>query len=76
MALPQLTPRTPQYIIQIAADDITRLRRTDVFRVLEGCTEGELRKTAHFSRVNRPDLADEVDSSLRDLAAEKAPSTD
>jgi len=50
--------RTPQYIIKIAADDVTRLRKIDVFRVLENCRGEEVQKTAHFIRVNRPELSD------------------
>ena len=46
--------RTPQYIIKIAADDVTRLRKIDVFRVLENCRGEEVQKTAHFIGVNRP----------------------
>jgi hypothetical protein len=48
--------RTPQYIIKIAAEDVSRLRKIDVFRVLENCRGEEVQKTAHFIRVNRPNF--------------------
>jgi hypothetical protein len=63
--------RTPQYIIKIAADDVTRLRKIDVFRVLENCRGEEVQKTAHFIRVNRPELSDEVVSCLQDIQAQE-----
>ena len=64
--------RTPQNIIKIAADDVTRLRKIDVFRVLESCRGEEVQKTAHFIRVNRPELSDEVVSCLEDIRAQEA----
>ena len=59
--------RTPQYIVKIAAEDVTRLRKIDVFRVLENRRGEEVQKTAHFIRVNRPELSDEVVSCLEDI---------
>ena len=62
--------RTPQSIIKIAADDVTELRKVDVFRVLENCDADELQRTAHFIKVNRPELVDEVGNCLTELLAQ------
>jgi hypothetical protein len=55
-----LKKRTPEYIIKIAAGDVSKLRRTDVFRVLESCSDHELAGVAAYTVVNRPDLIGEV----------------
>ena len=61
-------PRQPQYILKIAADDITKLRRIDVFRVLENCSPDELSNTENFITANRPELKAEVDDCLAELS--------
>jgi hypothetical protein len=63
--------RNPEYIIKIAADDISKLRRVDVFRVLENCSDEELNATAEHIKTKRPDLELEVSSSLSDISAER-----
>jgi hypothetical protein len=63
--------RKPEYIIKIAADDISKLRRVDVFRVLDNCSDEELNATAEHIKTNRPDLAIEVTSSLGDISADR-----
>ena len=61
-------PCEPHYILQIAADDITKLRRIDVFRVLENCSPDELSRTANYITANRPDLKTEVDDCVAELS--------
>ena len=63
--------RNPEYIIKIAADDISKLRRVDVFRVLDNCSDEELKATAEHIKTNRPDLSIEATSSLSDISAER-----
>jgi hypothetical protein len=63
--------RNPDYIIKIAADDISKLRRVDVFRVLDNCSDEELKSTAEHIKAKRPDLELEVSSSLSDISAER-----
>jgi hypothetical protein len=63
--------RNPEYIIKIAADDISKLRRVDVFRVLDNCSDEELKSTAEHIKAKRPDLAIEVTSSLSGITAER-----
>ena len=56
--------RNPERIIVIAADDITKLRRIDVERVLDNCDDEELRPTAAYITTHRPDLAAKVEQEL------------
>ena len=53
-------------LITIAADSIEKLRMCDVFRVLEWNEENRA-ELAEWLKTKRPDLAEEVESSLRDL---------
>jgi hypothetical protein len=63
-------PRAPLYILKIAADDIIKLRRLDVFRVLENCSPDELSRTANYITDNRPDLKAEVEDCLAELSSD------
>jgi hypothetical protein len=63
-------PRARQFILKIAADDITKLRRLDVFRVLENCSDDELSRTANYITDNRPDLKAEVNDCLAELSSD------
>ena len=56
--------RTPHYIIQIAADSVQQLRRVDLARVLDNCSDEELKPTADYIRANRPDLAARVEQEM------------
>ena len=56
--------RTPHFIIQIAADSVQQLRRVDVTRVFDTCTDEELKPTADYIITNRPDLAAKVEQEL------------
>ena len=56
--------RNPSFIIKIAADDITKLRRSDVERVLENCSDEELQPTARYIKASRSDLAAKVEQEL------------
>ena len=56
--------RTPDYIIKIAADSVSQLRRSDVERVLENCADDELQPTADHIAANRPELAAKVSEEL------------
>jgi hypothetical protein len=62
--------REPEFIIKIAADSVINLRRIDVFRVLDSCSNDELALSAAYIRQNRPDLAKEVSDCLFDILAE------
>lgn len=51
--------------IKMAADSIEKLRKSDVYRVLMESNGKAVRpKLANWIKVNRPDLADEVDDCL------------
>jgi hypothetical protein len=52
--------RSPSFILKIAADSVQQLRRVDVFRVLDNCSEEEQKPVARFIVSNRPDLAGEI----------------
>ena len=56
--------RNPDFIIKIAADDITKLRRSDVERVFDNCSDEELSPTAVWIVQQRPDLAGKVEEEL------------
>ena len=66
---------TPQeQAIQVAADSIEKLRRFDVWRVLDQCPlssmtnpKGTTRKVAAYIKRNRPDLADEVNAYIKEV---------
>lgn len=64
------TIRQPQYIIHtVAGGTVAGLKQDDVARVFEACVSDELRRMAHYIRVNRPDLRAQVDNCLRLLNA-------
>ena len=65
--------RIPECVIKIkiAADDITKLRKVDVFRVLDSCNVYERKAVSEYITSNRPDLAVEVADSLSDIVAEQ-----
>ncbi|RZU28962.1 hypothetical protein BDD14_6548 [Edaphobacter modestus] len=48
--------RIPECIIKIkiAADDITKLRKVDVFRVLDSCNVYERKAVSEYITSNRP----------------------
>jgi hypothetical protein len=56
--------RDSEYIIKIAADSVAKLRRSDVERVFDNCTDEELQPTATYITGNRPDLATKVKQEL------------
>ena len=58
--------REPAFIVKIAADSISALRRPDVFRVLDSCSDAERAPTAEYIQSHRPDLAQEVTECLLD----------
>ena len=60
----------PAHAIRIAADSIDELRRPDVYRVLDTYGGAEREAVAAYITKPRPELAEEVDECLRDLAAE------
>ena len=60
-------PFDPAIHIQIAADDITKLRSTDVFRLLDQCPNEHLQTLITYINTHRPDLTDEVNASLNEL---------
>jgi hypothetical protein len=59
-----MTKRNPEFIIKIAADSVQQLRRSDVERVFDTCTDEELKQTANYIRSARPDLAPKVEQEL------------
>ena len=56
--------RQPDYIIKIAADSVGQLRRSDVERVFDNCSDEELQPTAKWITENRTDLASKVEQEL------------
>ena len=56
----------PENWIRIAADSVEKLRRCDVFRVLD-CRYAEAVQVKEFIIANRPDLADEVEECWQEL---------
>jgi hypothetical protein len=62
------TPMTSnEQAVKIAADSISRLRKQDVFRVLDTCSKP--RSVAEYIIANRSDLADEVAEVMSELEA-------
>ena len=61
-----LAAPSPEQCIKIAADDITKLRRVDVFRVLD-TYKGAAPQIAKYILDNRPDLKAEVLGVLEEL---------
>lgn len=57
----------PMSFVKIAADSIDKLRKSDVFRVLDETPAAQRKKVADFISSKRPDLAEEVKESLADL---------
>ena len=56
--------RQPDFIIKIAADSVAQLRRSDVERVFDTCTDEELQPTATYIMQHRPDLDAKVAEEL------------
>lgn len=56
--------RKPDYIIKIAADSVEKLRRSDIERVLENCSDEELQPTADYILAHRPDYASKIEQEL------------
>lgn len=54
-------------LIKIAADSLAKLRKVDVYRVLDCAPKGSRKGLARHIVEGRPDLADEVADSLTDL---------
>ncbi len=66
---PRRNHRFDQYI-SVAADDISRLRKPDVFRVMDlACSKSGIAK---YIKRHRPDLESEVDEVLLELMTETA----
>ena len=57
----------PAQAILIAADNITKLRKQDVFRVLEQTPTANINSVVVYIKSKRPDLATEVDECMADL---------
>ncbi len=58
----------PDTAIAIVADDVSRIRRVDVFRLFDWCDPAERSTLANYVRSERPDLSAEIDSVLEELA--------
>jgi hypothetical protein len=56
--------RQPDFIIKIAADSVEKLRRSDVERVLENCSDEELEPTCAWILANREDLSGKIREEL------------
>jgi hypothetical protein len=56
--------RKPDYIIKIAADSVDKLRRSDIERVLENCSDEELQPTTDYILAHRPDYAAKIEAEL------------
>jgi hypothetical protein len=59
---------TLQGMIQIAADDVSKLRKCDVFRVLDTYREYRYQLAAWIGE-SRPDLEDELDDCMAEIKA-------
>ena len=67
----ELGPRALASYVLEAADDIKKLRKPDVFRVLEAAKEGsDLAEVAWYIRHHRRDLEEEVQDCIADLQPE------
>jgi hypothetical protein len=66
----------PENHVKIAADDISKLRKQDVHRLMENATGDRRAKMADYIRQNRPELAGEVQDSLDDLGGDSSASKD
>lgn len=51
----------PAQFIKIAADDISKLRKCDVWRVLTECNPSNVTDLTIYIKENRPDLINECD---------------
>ena len=64
-----------EQMIQVAADNVQKLRLIDVWRVLDSCPLSHsninmtCRKVATYIKRHRPDLAEEVNSYLKETLA-------
>ena len=59
--------------IKISADDVSKLRKCDVYRVLTqgvGYDNALLREVVVYLNQHRPDLRDEVSDALSDIEQE------
>lgn len=64
---PRRNHRFDQYI-KVAADDVSQLRRPDVFRVIDlSCSKSGMAK---YLKGHRPDLADEIDEVCKELTGQ------
>lgn len=61
----------PALHLNIAADSPERLRKADVFRVLEWAPPEHLAVMAEWLQGKRPDLKEEIDSALLDIEEER-----
>lgn len=59
--------RKPEYIIKIAADSIQQLRRIDVDRVLDNCSDEERKPTVLAILAAHPDYAGEINAYWNDM---------
>jgi 8-oxo-dGTP pyrophosphatase MutT (NUDIX family)/alkylhydroperoxidase family enzyme len=59
---------SPEAAVKVAADDVARLRKPDVFRVIDWSPPEHRQAVADYIRTNRPELADEVADVMSDYA--------
>lgn len=64
--------RELERFVKIAADSVAKLRKSDVYRVLESIPQGRRAAVGSVLVMKRPDLEAEVLSSQDDLATEEA----
>jgi len=62
----------PDAMVKIAADDISKLRRSDVYRVLSNTQPIHQRLMIKYINDNRPDLKGDVHDAMIDIEQEKA----
>lgn len=64
----------PKLAIRISADSVDELRKSDVYRVLtQGVSDDSQRQqVADYIVKHRPELKDEVDEAMSDIAGELA----
>ena len=61
----------PEMAIRIAADNVAKLRKQDVFRVLEQVPHAQLAKVAAYIKTKRDDLAQEVTECVAEIKADQ-----
>lgn len=66
----ELSNDEAEYLIKIAADSVSKLRKQDVHRVLNSAPKESVDSLGDYVKTQRPDLHDEVNDVLGDIKTE------